>query len=249
MSAAPESAALPASIGSEAAIEVAGVTKRFKVKRRREPLTVIEDVSITVRRGETAAIVGLSGAGKSTLLNILGLLEVPDAGTVALFGQETTTLPERMRAHLRGETIGFVFQQLNLLAGRTARQQVAAPLLYAGGRALRRRYEIADAALRRVGLGERLTATTSSLSGGEQQRVAIARALIRDPRLILADEPTGALDPRTAGQVMDLLFETAQEDGRGLILVTHDHMLARRADHVYLLDGGRLSPAGDDLQP
>jgi putative ABC transport system ATP-binding protein len=249
MSAAPANAPLAASIGSEAAIEVAGVTKRFKVKRRREPLTVIEDVSITVRRGETAAIVGLSGAGKSTLLNILGLLEVPDAGTVSLFGQETTTLPERMRAHLRGETIGFVFQQLNLLSGRTARQQVAAPLLYAGGRELQKRYEIADAALRRVGLGERLTATTSSLSGGEQQRVAIARALIRDPRLILADEPTGALDPKTARQVMDLLFETAQEDGRGLILVTHDHVLARRADHVYLLDGGRLSPAGDDLQP
>ncbi|WP_433328611.1 ABC transporter ATP-binding protein [Spirillospora sp. CA-294931] len=224
-------------------LEIAGITKRFKLRGRAEPLTVLSEVSLTVRPGATAAIVGLSGAGKSTLLNVLGLLERPDDGTVRMYGRETTTMREQDRARLRGETIGFVFQQLNLLQRRTARQQVAAPLLYAGGRALRRRHELADAALERVGLGERLHATQASLSGGEQQRVAIARALIRDPRLILADEPTGALDPQTAGQVMDLLFTRAREEDRALILVTHDHALARRADDVYVLDEGRLAPA------
>lgn len=227
----------------EPVLEVSGITKRFRLRRRKEPLTVLEDVSLTVRPGATAAIVGLSGAGKSTLLNILGLLERPDAGTVRMYGRETTTLRERERAQLRGETIGFVFQQLNLLQRRTARQQVAAPLLYAGGRPLRRRYELADETLRRVGLGERLHATQASLSGGEQQRVAIARALIRDPRLILADEPTGSLDPVTAGQVMDLLFDQARADDRALILVTHDHTLARRANTVYVLENSTLTPA------
>ncbi|GAA1527018.1 ABC transporter ATP-binding protein [Actinomadura kijaniata] len=227
----------------EPVLAVEGVTKRFKLKGRADPLTVLEDVTLTVRPGATAAIVGLSGAGKSTLLNVLGLLERPDTGTVRIYGRETTTMRERDRAGLRGETIGFVFQQLNLLQRRTARQQVAAPLLYAGGRTLRRRYELADEALRRVGLGERLHATQASLSGGEQQRVAIARALIRDPRLILADEPTGALDPQTAAQVMDLLFDRARAEDRALVLVTHDHALARRADDVYVLDKGRLSPA------
>ncbi|GAA4232940.1 ABC transporter ATP-binding protein [Actinomadura meridiana] len=227
----------------EPVLAISGITKRFTLRRRKEPLTVLEDVSLTVHPGATAAIVGLSGAGKSTLLNILGLLERPDAGTVRMYGRETTTLRERERAQLRGETIGFVFQQLNLLQRRTARQQVAAPLLYAGGRSLRRRYDLADETLRRVGLGERLHATQSSLSGGEQQRVAIARALIRDPRLILADEPTGALDPVTAGQVMDLLFDQARADGRALILVTHDHTLARRADAVYVLENSTLTPA------
>ncbi|MEO3787840.1 ABC transporter ATP-binding protein [Actinocorallia sp. B10E7] len=222
------------------AVELAGVTKRFKLRGRKEPLTVLDDISLTVPSGGSIAIVGLSGAGKSTLLNALGLLERPDEGRISLFGKETTTLPERERASLRGKAIGFVFQQLNLLTGRSARQQVAVPLLYEGGRSLRRRYALADAALRRVGLAERLHSKVSELSGGEQQRVAIARALIRDPRLILADEPTGALDPVTAAQVMDLLFATAREDGRALILVTHDHVLARRADRVYTLDAGRL---------
>jgi len=230
----------------EPVLEIDGVTKRFKLRRRKEPLTVLEEVSLTVRPGATVAIVGLSGAGKSTLLNILGLLERPDRGTVRMYGRETTTMRERDRAQLRGESIGFVFQQLNLLQRRTARQQVAAPLLYAGGEQLRRRYALADEALRRVGLGERLHATQSSLSGGEQQRVAIARALIRDPRLILADEPTGALDPVTAGQVMDLLFARAREEDRALVLVTHDHALARRADAVYVLDAGRLAAGAPD---
>ncbi|MFG1998548.1 ABC transporter ATP-binding protein [Spirillospora sp. NPDC048911] len=231
----------PRAVEAEPVLEVTGVTKRFKVRRRKELLTVLDDVSLTVRPGATVAIVGLSGAGKSTLLNVLGLLERPDTGTVRMYGQETTTMRERDRAQLRGETIGFVFQQLNLLQRRSARQQVAAPLLYAGGGELRRRYDLADEALRRVGLGERLHATQSSLSGGEQQRVAIARALIRDPRLILADEPTGALDPVTAGQVMDLLFTRAREEDHALVLVTHDHALAGRADAVYVLDKGRLT--------
>ena len=222
------------------AVELTGVTKRFKVRGRKDPLTVLDDISLTVPSGGSIAIVGLSGAGKSTLLNILGLLERPDEGTISVFGRETTKLPERERASMRGKTIGFVFQQLNLLSGRSARQQVAVPLLYEGGSALRRRHALADEALNRVGLGERLHSKVSELSGGEQQRVAIARALIRDPRLILADEPTGALDPVTATQVMDLLFDTAREDGRALILVTHDHVLARRADHLYTLDAGRI---------
>ncbi|GAA3220064.1 ABC transporter ATP-binding protein [Actinocorallia longicatena] len=226
---------------AEPAVQVTGVTKRFKLRGRRDPLVVLDDIHLTVPSGGSVAIVGLSGAGKSTLLNILGLLDRPDEGTITVFGTDTTRLPERQRASLRGKTIGFVFQQLNLLSGRSARQQVAVPLLYEGGRALRRRGELADEALTRVGLGERLHSKVSELSGGEQQRVAIARALIRDPRLILADEPTGALDPVTAGQVMDLLFATAREDGRALILVTHDHALARRADAVHVLDAGRLA--------
>ncbi|GAB3658285.1 ABC transporter ATP-binding protein [Actinocorallia lasiicapitis] len=230
-------------VPGEPAVEVTGVTKRFKIRGRREPLVVLDDIHLTVPSGGSVAIVGLSGAGKSTLLNTLGLLDRPDQGTIRVFGTETVKLPERQRASLRGKTIGFVFQQLNLLSGRTARQQVAVPLLYEGGKALRERGRLADEALARVGLGERLHSKVSELSGGEQQRVAIARALIRDPRLILADEPTGALDPVTAAQVMELLFATAREDGRALILVTHDHVLARRADAVYVLDAGRLDPA------
>ncbi|WP_198653870.1 ABC transporter ATP-binding protein [Actinocorallia populi] len=231
------------------AVELSGVTRRFKLRGRKDPLTVLDDISMVVPGGGSIAIVGLSGAGKSTLLNILGLLDRPDEGTITLFGKDTTALPERERASLRGKTIGFVFQQLNLLSGRSARQQVAVPLLYEGGRSLRRRNELADEALRRVGLAERLHSKVSELSGGEQQRVAIARALIRDPRLILADEPTGALDPVTAAQVMDLLFATAREDGRALILVTHDHVLARRADRVYTLDAGRLYTGRPEAEP
>ncbi|WP_460301666.1 ABC transporter ATP-binding protein [Actinocorallia aurea] len=223
------------------AVEVAGVTKRFKIRGKPEPVTVLDDIDLTVHSGAIASIVGLSGAGKSTLLNILGLLDQPDEGSIGVFGTDTTALPERQRASLRGKTIGFVFQQLNLLSGRTALQQVAVPLLYEGGRALRQRRRLAEEALARVGLAERLHSKVSELSGGEQQRVAIARALIRDPRLILADEPTGALDPVTADQVMDLLFRTAREDGRALILVTHDLALARRADSVHTLDAGRLT--------
>ena len=208
-------------------------------------LPILTGVDLEVAAGEHVAIVGRSGSGKSTLLNILGLLDSPTGGEYLLDGEPTGALRARRRARLRGEVFGFVFQQFNLLPRRTAEENVAAPLLYARGRDYLHRRRTARELLDRVGLGARADTVPERLSGGEQQRVAIARALVRSPRVVLADEPTGALDVDTGAQVMALLAEAAAEGGAALITITHDLNVARLADRRYRLDARRLAPLAD----
>ncbi|MGY1718804.1 ABC transporter ATP-binding protein [Blastococcus sp. SYSU DS0552] len=205
-------------------------------------LPILTGVDLDVAPGEHVSIVGRSGSGKSTLLNILGLLDAPTAGSYLLDGEPTDHLRARRRSRLRGEVFGFVFQQFNLLPRRTAVENVAAPLLYARGREFLRRRRTAVEMLDRVGLGARADQVPERLSGGEQQRVAIARALVRAPRVVLADEPTGALDVETGAQVMDLLARATAENGAALVTITHDLSVAALADRRFRLDGGRLSP-------
>jgi putative ABC transport system ATP-binding protein len=208
-------------------------------------LHILRGVSLRVDAGEHVAVVGRSGTGKSTLLNILGLRDSPTSGEYLLDGAPTAKLSGRRRSRLRGESFGFVFQQFNLLTGRTVLENVAAPLLYASGRQFWTRRRLAAEMLERVGLGDRLEDRPEKLSGGEQQRVAIARALVRRPRVILADEPTGALDVDTGTEIMQLLDDIAQESGSALVTITHDLAVAARAQRHYRLAEGRL--VGVDL--
>lgn len=203
-------------------------------------LHILRGIDLDVDAGDHVAIVGRSGTGKSTLLNILGLLDVADSGTYLLDGEPVARLSNAQRARRRGEQFGFVFQQFNLLPGRTALANVVAPLMYAGRTEFWRRERLAEQMLQRVGLGTRVDSLPSQLSGGEQQRVAIARALVRSPRVILADEPTGALDVETGAEVMGLLDEIAAESGAALITITHDLSVAARANRHYQLSGGTL---------
>jgi putative ABC transport system ATP-binding protein len=205
-------------------------------------LPILTGVDLEVAPGEHVSVVGRSGSGKSTLLNILGLLDTPSGGTYLLDGEPTDRLGARRRSRLRGEVFGFVFQQFNLLPRRTAEENVAAPLLYARGRAYLGRRRTAREMLDRVGLGARADQVPERLSGGEQQRVAIARALVRGPRVVLADEPTGALDVETGARVMALLAEATAANGAALVTITHDLSVAQLADRRYRLDHGRLTP-------
>lgn len=205
-----------------------------------EELPILKGIDLDVPRGEHLSIVGQSGSGKSTLLNIIGMLDLPDSGTYTFDGTDISTLSDRKRAALRGDNLGFVFQQFNLFPSRTTLENVEVPLMYDRGEKFWNRTELAAAMLERVGLGDRLEATPSQLSGGEQQRVAIARALVRQPQLILADEPTGALDVDTGKIVMNLLEEVAAENNAALILITHDLEVAERGDRVLELRDGQL---------
>jgi ABC-type lipoprotein export system ATPase subunit len=194
---------------------------------------------MTVRRGERLGLLGKSGSGKSTLLHILGGLDRPTSGVVEIDGQDLARLDARRLAGHRLGTVGFIFQSFNLIASRTALQNVELPLVFAG-QAPRQRRERARQALDAVGLGGRLHHRPAELSGGEAQRVAIARALVNDPALVLADEPTGNLDSATAAAVMDLLLGHVQKRGATLVLVTHDEELARKsADRIAWLRDGR----------
>jgi len=205
------------------------------------PLEILKGVDLEVSVGDHVSIVGRSGSGKSTLLNLLGLLDTPTSGEIYFDDQPVRQLHSGARDRKRGRDIGFIFQQFNLLSGRTALENVMTPLLYATGSQFWRRRQIATEMLERMGLGERLTSMPEKLSGGEQQRVAIARALVRGPRLILADEPTGALDIETGASVMALLDEVAENSGAALITITHDANVAALARRHYRLDRGVLS--------
>ncbi len=221
-------------------IELHGIGRRVRLPDG-QWLEILADVDLVVEEGEHLAVVGRSGSGKSTLLNLLGLLDAPDIGEYLLAGQPVARLTDARRAQLRGQSFGFVFQQFNLLPRRTALENVCVPLTYATGSQFWRRKALATEALVRVGLGDRLEAIPEKLSGGEQQRVAIARALVRSPRILLADEPTGALDVDTGALVMDLMEWACREQGTTLITITHDLAVASRAERVCRLDHGRLS--------
>ena len=205
-------------------------------------LDILKGIDLEVEVGEHVSIVGRSGSGKSTLLNILGLLDSPTSGRLEFDGIPLERLGSAERDRRRGRDVGFIFQQFNLLPRRSALENVMTPLLYATGRPFWRRERIAGEMLERVGLGARLGSTPDQLSGGEQQRVAIARALVRGPRLILADEPTGALDVETGASVMALLDEVAEATGAALITITHDPNVAALARRHYRLDRGVLAP-------
>ncbi|BDZ47596.1 ABC transporter ATP-binding protein [Naasia aerilata] len=205
------------------------------------PLTILSGIDLEVFEGDRVSIVGRSGSGKSTLLNLLGLIDSPTSGEVWFEGAPARSFSAAGRDRLRGRRIGFVFQQFNLLARRTALENVMTPLLYDGGRDFWRRRQIATRMLENVGLGHRLDLPPDRLSGGEQQRVAIARALVRRPRLILADEPTGALDLETGSTVMELLERVADETDAALVTITHDPNIAGRSTRHYRLDAGVLS--------
>lgn len=210
-----------------------------------EDLHILRGVNLDVAAGEHVSIVGRSGTGKSTMLNIIGLLDAPTSGTYELDGVDTTRLGEGRRARMRGEDFGFVFQQFNIFAARTAAENVEVPLLYASGAQLLCRRSIALDMLERVGLADRADSHPGEMSGGEQQRIAIARALVRRPRMILADEPTGALDPDTGRAVMTLLEEVARESDSALIVITHDMAVAARASRAYELYDGVLHEVTD----
>lgn len=205
-----------------------------------EPLTILDSVDLSVTEGDRVSIVGRSGSGKSTLLNLLGLLDAPTHGELAFLGRDVRRLGPGARDRLRGREVGFVFQQFNLLPGRTALENVQTPLLYSSGAAFWQRERLALEMLDRVGLAARSGMRPERLSGGEQQRVAIARALVRRPRLILADEPTGALDLETGGEVMALIESVAAETGAALVTITHDPAIAARSSRHYQLAAGRL---------
>ncbi|MGO4296653.1 ABC transporter ATP-binding protein [Glutamicibacter sp. MCAF14] len=208
-------------------------------------LHILNGIDLSVSEGDHIAIVGRSGTGKSTLLNILGLLDRPTSGSLQWRGKDATRLSAKQAAQARGRDLGFVFQQFNLLPGRTALENVMAPLMYASGREFWHRRKLATESLERVGLGKRLDSMPQTLSGGEQQRVAIARALVRRPRVVLADEPTGALDVATGRAVMDLLDSATVDSGAALITITHDSNVAALAREQLQLDGGRLHPLSE----
>ncbi len=201
------------------------------------PLTILDDVSFSIKRGETAAVVGVSGSGKSTLLSLLAGLDSPSFGDVTLCGEQLSRLDEDGRARLRGEQVGFVFQSFQLLPNLTALENVTLPLEVLNGSGSQ---QTARNLLERVGLTDRLNHYPAQLSGGEQQRVAIARAFVTEPAVLLADEPTGNLDSATGKKIIDLLFKLNDEKGTTLVLVTHDEQLASRCDRLIRLDGGRL---------
>jgi lipoprotein-releasing system ATP-binding protein len=223
---------------SEAALELKSVTRIFH--QAGVDLHVFHDVSFALAPGEIVALVGQSGAGKSSLLHIAGLLEAPSSGEVMISGRAASRLAERERTTIRREKLGFVYQAHHLLPEFSALENVAMPKRIAGESSAAAEEE-AKRLLGEVGLAERLSHRPAQLSGGEQQRVAIARALANAPRILLADEPTGNLDPHTADAVFDMLIKLVRAEGLAALIATHNYALAEKMDRTLLLEGGVLA--------
>ena len=202
----------------------------------KEPVRVLKNINMTVEKGEYLAIMGPSGSGKTTLMNLIGCLDVPTSGEYELDGKNLKNLSDDEMAEIRNKHIGFVFQHFHLMPKLDAVENVALPLLYAGV-PLKERRERAEEALKAVGLGDRLHFLPNQLSGGQCQRIAIARAMVGKPDLLLADEPTGALDTKSGNQIMEIFRQLSQE-GMTIIMITHEPSIAERADKIYhILDG------------
>lgn len=215
-------------------ISMQNITKAYEMGN--QVVHALRGVDLDIAEGEFVAIMGPSGSGKSTLMNMIGCLDVPTGGTYTLNGTDVSTLSDDQQARIRNREIGFVFQQFNLLARTSAIKQVMLPLMYAGFNR-RERMQLAKEALDKVGLGDRIDHRPDELSGGQQQRVAIARALAVSPSIILADEPTGALDTQTGEEILNL-FQTLNEQGITIIMITHDPEVAEMAKRtIWIRDG------------
>jgi putative ABC transport system ATP-binding protein len=217
-------------------ISLSQVEKLYRTDRIET--VALSDINLEVRRGEFVSIMGPSGCGKSTLLNLMGLLDVPSSGTIALDGEKVTSYADRHLARLRNQSIGFIFQSFHLVPDLTVLDNVQIPLLYRS-MASGARKEAARRALERVGLGARLHHFPAQLSGGQQQRVAVARAVVGQPRLILADEPTGNLDSQMGDEIMGILEDLHQQEKTTIVMVTHDERLARKTQRIVRLFDGK----------
>ncbi|MFW6206350.1 MAG: ABC transporter ATP-binding protein [Gemmatimonadota bacterium] len=212
------------------------VTKTYR-KDGGVPVHALRGVSVTIGAGEFVAFMGASGSGKSTLMNVMGCLDRPSAGTVSLSGEPVHDLDDEALARVRNQKIGFIFQSFHLLPRTSALENVELPLIYSDRRDIR---GLAQAALAQVGLADRMQHEPGELSGGQQQRVAIARAMVNDPELILADEPTGNLDTRSAHEIM-ALFQSLHRRGRTLVMVSHDRSIAEYATRIITLSDGKVT--------
>ncbi len=226
----------PAPKTGEALISMKNIWKTYQMGA--EELHALRDVSFEVKKNEYLAIIGPSGSGKSTLMNLIGCLDSPSKGDYWINGNLVSEMSDDELARIRNKEIGFVFQTFNLLARATALHNVELPLIYAGMRAAAR-HDQAQAALASVELGDRVTHRPNELSGGQRQRVAIARALVNNPSILLADEPTGALDSKTSVEIM-ALFEKLHSEGNTIIVVTHEHEVAERAHRIISIRDGRI---------
>ncbi|MEU1048869.1 ABC transporter ATP-binding protein [Streptomyces sp. NPDC005897] len=218
--------------------ELSGVTKHYT--RGKATVHALDGVDLTIADGDRLVIQGPTGGGKSTLLQMLGALDRPSSGRVVLDGTDLATLPEARLTRVRSESIGFVFQSFNLIPTLTAQENVETALVPLGVRAKERREKAAEA-LASVGLGERLGHLPGEMSGGQQQRVAIARALVKQPKVLLADEPTGNLDESTRDEIMDVLDRMWKELGLTFVMVTHDSAIAKKAPRVATIRKGRIT--------
>lgn len=224
-------------------IEMKDIVKTYRIGG--ETVTALHRFSLHVEEGEFIAIIGPSGSGKSTLMNMIGCLDKPESGEYRLEGKNVGKLNDAQLATIRNKNIGFIFQNFNLLSKQTAIENVELPLLYQGVRQQERR-KIARECLDKVGLGERASHLPTQLSGGQQQRVAIARSLVCNPPILLADEPTGALDSRTSREIMEVI-QKLNKEGHTIILITHDLGVARQAKRVVQIKDGQLFENGGDL--
>lgn len=219
-------------------IDLKGIVKRFYIGQPNE-LEILHGIDLQVREGEFVSIVGSSGSGKTTMMNIIGILDRPTQGAYFLDGVDVANAKDRELSHIRNQKIGFVFQTYNLISRTSALKNVELPMLYAGiGK--RERTERAKELLSIVGMGDRMSHNPDELSGGQKQRVAIARAMANDPSIILADEPTGALDSRTGRKIMDIFHRLNEEQGKTIVLITHSQELAEETQRIVTLKDGEI---------
>lgn len=226
-------------------IEIEGIEKIYDLGEVK--VEALRDATLTVEEGEYIALIGPSGSGKSTLMNLIGCLDTPTNGTYFLAGEDVSKMSRDQRARIRNRRIGFVFQNFNLLARTSALENVELPLLYAHGMSARKRHKKALEMLEQVGLGDRIGHHPGQLSGGQQQRVAIARALVNEPKILMADEPTGNLDSKTGREVIRLFRDLNEQHSITLVLVTHDPKVARAAKRIVVLRDGQIAADTTDF--
>lgn len=221
-------------------MEIIKLTDVNKVYRTKEIETLaLENVNLEIRKGEFVSIMGPSGCGKSTLLNIIGLLDIPTSGTVTIMDDATGKMKDSQLSEFRNQNIGFVFQSFHLIPSLNVAENVALPLVYRSGLSHKERSQKIEEVLTKLGLSHRMHHYPGQLSGGQCQRVAIARAIVGDPKIVLADEPTGNLDSKMGQEVMDILHQLNKEDGRTIVMVTHNENQARETDRIIRFFDGR----------